>query len=424
MRNRAEAISGFLQFGIGARVPVAGFDVVIETDHRQPNGQPVGDELVDLNVDVDASKLAFFGPGGFGFAPAKDGWTLEQVDGRTGLCHGDPAAAEGDPDADPPRDPDPGRAVHPVTFGTGDGDHPAGPATSAVVLGEWYLCATVPATNTDVLEEGDYLLTATLTSRRDRPFPPQGVEEAHVGAVWRDGTTVNVPRLTTAAAYDQELVIVNRHRRQVDYVLVVQPDKGGVAIPSVIPGKLDRFGPTRLDVSEIITLRGTDAASALLAVVSFPNMIDVSTTYVNAADGATDTIVLHRGHQDFGDTPPPSNVEPNSTTVHIPRLHTADHLVQRLTILNRRGRAVSYTLTAHPAEGGGVTPDRIDGTAGARAATTLRISDRFTLTNTNLASATLVLATPAYFVDVSATIVNRSDASTDTVLLHRGGADR
>ena len=250
------------------------------------------------------------------------------------------------------------------------------------------------------------------------------MEEERAGTVWRDGLAVHIPRLTTAAAYDQELVIVNRHRRPVDYVLVVIPDAGGTAIPSVIPGELNRFGPTRLRVSDITDLYGTERASGLLAVVSFPNMIDVSTTYVNAADGATDTVFLHRGRQDYGDTPPPPNVDPNRTVVHLPRLHTADHLVQRLTIVNRLGRRVAYTLTAHPAEGGKATPARIRGGVRPRASTTLRISDRFTLTDTKLASATLTLSAPARYVDVATTIVNRSDASTDTVVLHRSGRDR
>lgn len=423
MRNRATAISGFLQFDVGARVPVAGFELTIDAKHRQPNGLPVGEELADLNVDVEASRLSFHGPGGFGFAPAEDGWTIEQVDGKTGLCHGDPDAAKGDPNADPPKDPDPNRAVHPVAFGTGDRDHPAGPATADVLLGEWYLCATVPEGNMDVLEEGDYLLTATLVPRRARPFPPQGVEEERVGTVWRDGATVHVPYLTTAAAYEQDLTIVNRHRRLVDYVLVVHPGPGGVAVPRVIPGKLDRFGPTRLSVSEVTTLRDTDTASGMLAVVSFPNMIDVSTTIANVTDGSTDTVVLHRGHHDFGDTPPPVGMDPTQTIVHVPRLHTADHLVQRLTINNLRGRAVDYTVTAHAAEGGRVRPADIGGTLPARAATTIRISDRFRLIDTALASATLTVEAPARFLDVAMTIVNRSDGSTDTVLLHQSKRD-
>ena len=36
----------------------------------------MGQTLGDLNVDVEASGLALSGIGGFGFAPAKDGWTV------------------------------------------------------------------------------------------------------------------------------------------------------------------------------------------------------------------------------------------------------------------------------------------------------------------------------------------------------------
>ena len=126
--------------------------------------------------------------------------------------------------------------------------------------------------------EGDYLLTATLAPRGRRPFPPQGIEDERVGTIWRDGLTVHIPRLTTAAEYGQELILVNRHRRLVDYVLVVHPYAGGAAVPQVISGELDRAGPTRLRVAELTDLWRTEEASATLAVVSFPNMIDAATT--------------------------------------------------------------------------------------------------------------------------------------------------
>ena len=417
VRQRAKALSGFLQFGVGARVPVAGFEIVIDTDHRQPSGAPVGAEFADLNVDVDESGLWFSGPGGFGFAPAEAGWTLEKVHPRTGLCHGDAAAAKGDPNAVPPQAPDPERVMHPVTFGAEGSSYPGGPAMASLILGEWHLCANVPSSNDDLLEEGDYLLTADFVPRRiDRPLPPRSVEDVAVGTVWRDGTTVHVPRLTTASGHFQELIVVNRHRRLVDYVLVVLPDSGGVALPRVIPGKLARYGPTRLPVRELVTLRGADEASAMLAVASFPNMIDVATTVVNQVDNSTDTVVLHRGIEHDSAVPP----DPDTTTVRLPWVTTAVGTVQRLTIVNRLFREVVWSLTFHPE--GDVTgaPEVVRGAVPPRGPTSLRIANLTNRSGGNHAAATLVLdAKPAY-IDVSTTLVNRMDGSTDTVVLHRG----
>ena len=424
VRQRAKAISGFLQFGVGARVPVGGFELVIDADHRRPDGEPVGTALEDVNVDVGQSELSFFGAGGFAFAPAKDGWTVETVDERTGLCRGDAAAAAGDPNADPPQEPAPSLAVHPVDFGVDSHRYPVGPATTAPTLGRWHLCATVPTDNAELLQEGSYRLSAVLAPRRPRPFPPQGVEDALVGTVWRDGTTVHIPFLSLSAGYDQELIVFNRHRRLVDYVLVMHSDTDEAARPSVASGKLASSGPTRIRVEDIPRDAGVERASATLAIVSFPNMIEVTSTTANPVDGSTDTVVLHRGLSERYRTAPPSANERNRTTVHVPLLTTASGTNQRLTIVNRLFRDIRYTLTMRPADD--VTPDPpvVRGVATARASTTLRVRDVVTLADGASAAATLELAAGPPYVDVSMTLVNQMDGATDTVVLHRGVHDR
>ena len=141
---------------------------------------------------------------------------------------------------------------------------------------------------------------------------------------------------------------------------------------------------------------------------------------MNEADGSTDTVVLHRGHHDFGDTPPPPNPDPNRTTVHLPLVTTAVGTNQRPAIVNRLFRRVRYAIALHPEGDATASPATVRGTAAPRSATTLRLGDRVTLNGTTRASATMTLmATPAY-VDVVTTLVNQSDGATDTVVLHRG----
>ncbi len=418
MRQQVTAASGFLEFAIGQRVSIGGFEVAVDADHRQPDGELVETTLEALNVNVDRSLSSFAGDGGFAFAPADEGWALEQLHPESGRCHGDEAAAAGDPDADPPVDPDPNRARHLADFGADDADYPVGPARGIVAVGTWHLCATVPDDSREIIPEGDYYLTVTLAAADPRrPFLPEGLKLERVGTIWRDGTTVHVPYLTASSRYEQELVIVNRHRRKVDYVLHVHPHGSGKAEPSLIRGRAAGRAPTVIDFSEMTTLSGTQHASATLALVSFPDKLDIATRLRNLLDGSTDTVILHRGFQD------PVPIVRESTLVHIPVVTTSDDYAQRLTVLNRHRRAVSYALTIHPEEGATADPAVIRGRLPAESSTTLRM-DRITqISGTARASATLEIRALSAHIDVSTTLVNVHDESTDTSVLFQGRFD-
>ncbi len=424
LRQRAKATSGFLQFGVGSRVPIGGFDFTVEDGHPKPDGRPAGTDLEEYNVDIKKSVITFSGSGGFAFAPLKDGWTVETVDPNSGPCRGDAKLARGDPDANPPVAAQPSRTIHPVSFGTNGRDYPAGPATTPMVRGSWHLCATVPADNMEFLPEADYHVGATFVAKDTaRPFPPRAAEddELRLGTIWYDGLAINVPLLTTDPAYLQDLIVVNRHRRLVDYTLVVNPGPGGTARPRVLSGELRRSGQTRPGLADLSIVTGTTEATALLAIVSLPNMIDGALNTVNRRDGSTDVILLFRG---LHDAPLPSSaiVDPNVTIVHVPEVVTAPGHAQRLTIQNRLWRRAPYTLTLHPGEGATATPDRIRGGVPARGVVTLRLHNETELSD-GWGAATLRVSAPARRVEVSTTIVNRADGSVDTVVLHRGGWD-
>ncbi len=418
VRQQVTAASGFLEFAAGDRVSIGGFEVAIDMEHRQPDGAPVGTTLAELNVNVERSASFFAGDGGFAFAPADGGWALEQLDPASGRCHGDAAAAKGDPNAGPPIEPDPDRARHLVDFGDGDANYAAGPAKGIVAAGAWHLCATVPGDSREIIPEGDYYLTVTLApANPTRPFLPVGLKLERVGTIWRDGTAVYLPSLTVASGYEQELVIVNRHRRKVAYVLHVHPYGGGMAEPSLIAGRAAGRGPTSIDLSGLMTLTGTQHASGTLALVSFPDKLDITTTLRNTLDGSTDTVVLHRGLQD------PVTIAGEDTVVHVPVVTTSNDHVQRITVLNRHRRTVRYVLTVHPEEGGMADPAVVRGRLGAGASTTLRMDAVTRLSGSSRASATLEVKAPPSRIDVSMTLVNRYDQSTDTVVLHQGRFD-
>ena len=163
----------FTQFALGSRVPLGGFEIAADARHVQPDGSPVpnaptAETLKAFKLNVETSSVTFSGGGGFAFAPAVGGWTLEQVDPETGLCHGEDGRRGTADDVS-------ARAVHPVDFGTRNRTYPAGPARADVLLQPWYLCATVPEDNEQPIPEGDYYLNVDFVrTDRTQPFPPTG----------------------------------------------------------------------------------------------------------------------------------------------------------------------------------------------------------------------------------------------------------
>ena len=293
----------FTQFSRGSRVPLGGFEIGIDTTHRQPDGSPVPsaptlETLEAFNVNAKASSVTFSGDGGFAFAPAVGGWTLEQVDPETGLCHGDADVAAGEDGTGGTADEVSARGVHPVRFGTGNRDYPAGPARADLLLQRWYLCATVPADNEQPISEGDYHLTVAFVPKdRGRPFPPTGVEDELFSTFRHEGTTVHIPYLTTDARHLQRLTIVNRNRIGVAYRLTIRPGQGGTADPASVEGLL-LPGITTMKLWEVTTLSGITWASATLRIASSPRMVDLATIVVNRGDHSTDTTVYHPGNRD------------------------------------------------------------------------------------------------------------------------------
>lgn len=284
--TQTATVLGFKQFALGNHVPLGGFELRIDGTHRRPDGSPVPSALTEdtlraLNVDVDASSLSFTGDGGFGFAPADGGWTIEGVDPETGLC----AASSEDDDATP---------VVQLGFGPGDIDYPDGPARAGKPPLAGYLCASVPDDNEHPIQEGHYYLdVAFLPLDRTRPFPPTGVMELLIGTIRHQGTEVHIPYLTFGQTYRQRLTIVNRNTRAVQYRLTFRPGQGGTADPPHIEG-VAAPGVNTLHLQTLTTLRDTTWASATLTIVSVPGLVDIATVTVNRGDQSTDTVV-YRG---------------------------------------------------------------------------------------------------------------------------------
>ncbi len=229
-------------------------------------------------------KTTVSGDGGFAF-------------GTPTFCNNPGGAAMGDPAATDPS------VGHDLDFAPADAETKAGPVTGGIAYLPWYLCFTVPATNTNVIPEGNYYLTMEFAVPTDellerRPFPPANVTNAMIGQIRHNGTTVHIPYVTTYENYTQRLVIVSRNKADVEYMVTFNTEGDGTADPMMHSGMLAAGATTVLKMDELTTLENPTRASATLTIVSHPRNVDVATTMVNKMDQATDTVVLHRGLHD------------------------------------------------------------------------------------------------------------------------------
>ena len=113
----------------------------------------------------------------------------------------------------------------------------------------------------------------------------------------------------------------------------------------------------------------------------------------------------------------------DGTSVSIPYLTSYDGYTQRIIIVNRNKADVAYKLTFHTEGDGTADPMYVEGMAMGSMTTVMKVADIVTLMNPTRASATLDIVSSPRMVDVSTTMVNKMDQSTDTVALHLGKRD-
>lgn len=298
----ATVASGFTQFrgGVGQDgpqgVPIAAFRIAVAC-HRDPNGDfllsaaagtpacdpatGVSAALASANVNIaggaGGSGAMVAGDGGFAFAmpPGSLGFST------TAACTS-PAAAG-------------------LPRGADGQNNYAGPASMSVTAaGTFYLCATVASDNMERIDAGDYTGSVNLVAATaGQPFPPVGMVDETVGAIDHDGTTVNLPYLTSYEGYVQRVVILNRNKQDVSYRLTFHTEAEGVADPMYHEGMLAGGASSVIKVADVVTFSdGRTRGSGTLDIVSSPKMVDVATTQLNISTGGTDTVVLHLGKRD------------------------------------------------------------------------------------------------------------------------------
>lgn len=162
--------------------------------------------------------------------------------------------------------------------------------TFAAMTANPYFCEV--SDGTKVLVEGVYNATQTYTAVTNAAFAP-AVFSGKIGEVTHNGTTIQVPYLTTLTDYNQRVVLVNRGGADVTYTFTFTPEVGNTATAgSAATGTLKAGSTTVLKAADVVSLSGNTRTAATIAVVSAAANIDAATTTVNLADKSTDTVKL------------------------------------------------------------------------------------------------------------------------------------
>ena len=153
------------------------------------------------------------------------------------------------------------------------------------------LCITVPSTNQTPIPAGAFMVEVDYAPLVNAAFGPADLALTEFGRIRRDGTTVQIPYLTTATEYNQRIVIVNRSSRAAGYNFAITAMDGTtVAAGDMASGTIPANTTMVVKASDVVTVTGGTEAATTLNVVSTSAHIDVSTTQVNSR-GETDSVV-------------------------------------------------------------------------------------------------------------------------------------
>jgi hypothetical protein len=153
------------------------------------------------------------------------------------------------------------------------------------------LCVVVPGDK--VIPKGSYSAEATYTKVGSAAFPP-AAQSGVVGNIAHNGTTVQVPYLTTFEDYNQRLVLVNRGGAAAAYSINFTPEAGVTATAgSAATGTIPAGKTLVVSAKDVVALSGSSRTAATVNIVAVPGNIDAAATQVNLSDKSTDTVNLH-----------------------------------------------------------------------------------------------------------------------------------
>lgn len=157
------------------------------------------------------------------------------------------------------------------------------------------LCYTVGGTNgTTAIPEGDYTVALAFVSNSTTAVSPTASASGTMGTIAHNGTTVQLPYLTTFSDYNQRLVMVNRGSSDAAYTVSAFQTEASTtaAAGTAATGTIPAGGSMVVKVTDVVTLTGGTRSAGTVNIVAASGNISVATTQVNLSDGGTDTISL------------------------------------------------------------------------------------------------------------------------------------
>jgi len=114
-----------------------------------------------------------------------------------------------------------------------------------------------------------------------------------LGTITRNGTSIQVPYLTTFADYNQRIVLVNRSAKAAPYKFAFTTEGTVTAADGTkVSGSIPAHSTLILKAADVVTLTGGSRTAATITVTAQEANIDAATTTVNLSDKSTDTVNL------------------------------------------------------------------------------------------------------------------------------------
>ena len=304
--TRFTAIDGKQRSTTPYEINLGGFDITVNGAHRNAS---TGNTLVSLTADAGTPDDTTDDPTAgtemtLWQQTGVNGGTRFYGDGGWDFVQGFRLAAQYEAGADGCSGAGPmgGRAG--PQEGNGEGivssplseEDPTDDVVTAIAVNPWYLCVTISNENETTIPRGTYSVDVNLTPTRadnERAFPPMSAAGLEVGTIAHDGTTVQIPFVTSYDGYTQRIVIVNRNKVDVGYAITFRVEGDGEIMgDNPHEGMLMADQATVVKVADLVTLSNPTRAAATLTVAAKSGTIDVATTMVNKMDQSTDTVVL------------------------------------------------------------------------------------------------------------------------------------
>lgn len=143
-----------------------------------------------------------------------------------------------------------------------------------------------------VINPTTFSATVKYVGLASAAFPPADATGT-LGSITKNGTTVQVPYLTTFSDYNQRLVLVNRGSKDATYKVTFTPEAAVTAAAGTAATGTVAAGKTLvLKAVDLVTLTGGTRTAATVNLSAVTGNIDAATTSVNLSDKSTDTVKL------------------------------------------------------------------------------------------------------------------------------------